>query len=230
MKNIINEKPSYDLHGLRLYSVRFVEDEDVRGKVLLDVGCGYGWFEMNALVRGCFSIVGIELTEQDLTTARDAVKDQRAIFETGDATKLQFEDGIFDTVVSWEVLEHIPRRAEQSMFHEVSRVLRNGGCFYLSTPHRSIFSNMFDPAWWIAGHRHYRVDQIKEFAQRAGFEVEYCEVRGGWWELLWNNNLYVSKWLLRRPPMFAALIKRLTDREYDRADGFTNIFIKMRKR
>jgi SAM-dependent methyltransferase len=230
LKNIINEKPSHDLHGRLLYSVQFVDNADIRSKELLDIGCGYGWFEMNALVRGCLSIVGIEQTEQDLSTAKDAVQDNRVIFKTGDATNLQFEDGVFDTVVSWEVLEHIPRHAEQSMFHEASRVLRKGGCFYLSTPHRSLISNAFDPAWWIANHRHYTLNEVKSFAQLAGFEIECCEVRGAWWELVGINNLYVSKWLFRRPPIFAAAVNRLTDREYARPDGFTNIFLKLRKR
>ena len=115
------------------------------------------------------------------------------------------------------------------MFNEVNRVLQKGGCFYLSTPHRSVWSNMLDPAWWLIGHRHYGVDDVEHFARRAGFEIERCEIRGGMWELIGMNNLYISKWILRRPPMFAAAMNKKLDREFDRDSGFTNIFLKLRK-
>jgi SAM-dependent methyltransferase len=51
----------------------------------------------------------------------------------GDALSLPFRDGIFDTAIAFEVLEHLPD--PQRFFAEVARVLAPGGCLLLTTPH-----------------------------------------------------------------------------------------------
>ena len=61
--------------------------------------------------------------------------DERVEFRVASATDLPFEDASFDTVVCWEVLEHLPKTSEQRAFDEIHRVLRPGGTLYLSTPH-----------------------------------------------------------------------------------------------
>ena len=52
MKNILDERPSHDLSGRLLASVQFVEDIDLKDRDVLDIGCGYGWCELNFLGRG----------------------------------------------------------------------------------------------------------------------------------------------------------------------------------
>jgi ubiquinone/menaquinone biosynthesis C-methylase UbiE len=135
MKNLLNEKPNSKLIGRLKFTVKkFIKEKDVVNKKVLDIGCGYGWFELNALKRGVKEIHGIEITDEDLKTVRENIKDLRAKFKKGGALKLPFRDNYFDTVVSWEVIEHIPKNTEDRMFKEVSRVLKKNGIFYLSTP------------------------------------------------------------------------------------------------
>ncbi len=57
-------------------------------------------------------------------------------FLVAGAGDLPFPDGSFDTVVMWEVLEHIPPGTEPQAFAEIARVLRPGGRLHLSTPMR----------------------------------------------------------------------------------------------
>lgn len=52
----------------------------------------------------------------------------------GDAAHLPFPDGSFDTVVTSEVLEHIPTADLPTVVGELSRVLRPGGTVLASTP------------------------------------------------------------------------------------------------
>ena len=40
MKNLIEEKPTNELHGRVKFTVGFVDDKDVKGKEILDIGCG----------------------------------------------------------------------------------------------------------------------------------------------------------------------------------------------
>jgi len=229
MKNIIEEKPTDELHGRSLYNTNFVSDEDLKNKNVLDIGCGFGWFEINAEKRGVKKIIGTELEEKDLETARKYTTSEKIEFKVGSAIKLPFPDNSFDTVVSWEVVEHIPKNTEDKMFKEVTRVLKSGGSFYLSTPYNSFFAKFFDPAWWLIGHRHYSKSKLIRIGEDAGFKIEKTIINGGWWEILGINNLYIAKWIFKRRPFFENFINKKQNLEYKKEDGFTNIFIKYQK-
>jgi SAM-dependent methyltransferase len=229
MKNILNEKPSKELHGRCCFASRFVKNADIKKKKILDIGCGYGWFELNALSRGCRKIVGVELTEKDLKTAKTHILHKNADFKLGSAAELPFESQSFDTVTSWEVLEHVPGEKEKEMFREAARVLKKNGVFYLSTPFDSLISKTLDPAWWLIGHRHYSSQKIAELAEQHGFEVEKIVLKGGVWEIVGANNMYMAKWIFKRKPFLEHAMHRLQDKEYERKNGFTNLFAKLRR-
>jgi len=229
MKNIIDEKPSRDLQGRLLFSSRFVEDADIEGQKVLNIGCGYGWFEIDSVKRGVKSITGIELTDNDLNTALKHVNYDNVNFRVGSAIDLPFADNSYDTIVSWEVLEHIPKQTENKMFSEAYRVLKPGGHFYLSTPYRHFLSNLFDPAYWLIGHRHYSKEQIEHFAQQANFSINNLTFGGGIWELIAINNLYIAKWIFRRKPFFEKYLEKKLNDEYAKETGMTNVFVAMEK-
>ena len=229
MINIAKETPREPLHGRKLYSTFFVGADDINYKDILDIGCGFGWFELHSSKLKCKSVKGIELSATDLSTAKKYLKNIPEIsFLVGSAIKIPFKNSEFDTVVSWEVLEHIPKGAELEMFNEANRVLRAKGAFYLSTPNQNIFACIFDPAWWLIGHRHYSVSQLVKYAQRSGFVIEKIETRGGWWEIAGMLDLYISKWVFHRKPLFGEQVNTKQDTEY-RNTGFTNLFIKLIK-
>lgn len=233
MKNIIDEKPFGELMGRHLKSVTFVHDTDIKDKNILDIGCGYGWCEVAFLKRDPNAITGIEISEKDLETIRKNIIDTRMSLAVSGATKLPFEDESFDTVVSWEVIEHIPKGTELEMFSEVKRVLKKGGSFYLSTPHASFFSSILDPAWWLAGHRHYSEKRLTNYGKNTSLPVERVEIAGGWWSLFSIVNMYVSKWIFRRQSFFNDYFLEKEDSEYNdkgsNKKGFANIFVHFRK-
>ncbi len=229
MRNLMDEKPTADLHGRLRYTAAFVDEGDVRQKHILDIGCGFGWFELNVLARGAASVTGTELTSADLEALRKHLQDPRLRTQTASAVALPFPDHSFDTVVSWEVLEHIPRGTEPRMFAEAARVLKPGGRFYLSTPHAALVSTMADPAWWLIGHRHYSRQRVRALAEGAGLSEERLETRGGVWEVTGLLNLYFSKWVLRRQrPLAAKAWQARVDREYTRP-GFGGLYVKLSK-
>lgn len=228
MKNLLFDKPSELLHGRLLASVNFVDDNDIKNKEVLDVGCGYGWCELNFLKRGVKKISAIEISEDDLLTIRQNVKDERLILKTGSAINLPFSNEAFDTVVSWEVIEHIPKNTEADMFKEAYRVLKPGGHFYLSTPNKSFFANIFDPAWWLIGHRHYSLGELFRFAKDTNFKIVESIIVGGWWSLAAIIDLYVAKWLFRRNRFYNDFLNKKEDKEYSIV-GFTNVFVKFKK-
>jgi SAM-dependent methyltransferase len=225
VRNVVDERPTRDLHGRLSWTRTFVRREDCAGRDLLDVGCGFGWFELVALDQGVRSIVGIEPSEADLATARKHVVDERVAFRVGQALELPFADESFDTVVCWEVLEHLPPDTEQRAFDEFRRVLRPGGALYLSTPHAAPLPTLLDPARWLVAHRHYSRDQVEGFARAAGLEVDQLVLRGRGWEIAHMLNLYVAKWIFRRRPFLEPRFRRRLDREWAR-HGFTTVFVR----
>jgi ubiquinone/menaquinone biosynthesis C-methylase UbiE len=80
----------------RQLSPRFVEFAGISdGERILDVGCGTGSLTRVLLESADVSIVGVDLAEVYLESARQTIRDQRVDFKTGDATSLPFADKNF---------------------------------------------------------------------------------------------------------------------------------------
>ena len=205
----------------QLKKLKIIKENITVKDSLLDVGCGTGFclLEFDVKVKAGID-PSVKLVEQC---------DKSCNCIVGKGEELPFEDNSFDTVVSWEVLEHIPNNKEDSMFKEVFRVLKPNGFFYLSTPNKSVLSNIFDPAWWLINHRHYNKRKLIKVANRNGFSAENITLRGGLWEIIGINNLYIAKWIFRRNPFFEKYISKKQNKEYKK-QGFTNIFCKFRSK
>ena len=229
MRNILDERPTRDLHGAAAFSRDFVGVENLDGKDVLDIGCGFGWFDARGARRRRALGRRPRATEHDLETARRHIDDERVSFLVAGAGDLPFPDGSFDTVVMWEVLEHIPPGTEPQAFAEIARVLRPGGRLHLSTPYASVAGRLTDPAWFLAGHRHYRRERVARLAREAGLEVETIELKGRWCTVLSILNLYLSKWLLRRSPLMQDGVQARVDEEWKRPGGFVHVFLRSRK-
>ncbi|MBA3889591.1 MAG: class I SAM-dependent methyltransferase [Gemmatimonadaceae bacterium] len=230
MKNLLSEHASKyeELHGRCKFSCDYVDSRDITSKEVLDIGCGFGWFEMYALRDSPSCIVGIEPEAKNLQAARESIHDPRAGFQVGSALDLPFQPNSFDTVVCWEVLEHLPVRTEPALFDEVYRVLSPGGSFYLSTPYRSLVGTVSDPAWWLIGHRHYRTEELIALAEGAGLRIQSSTVRGGTFQAIGTLNMYIAKWVFRRKPIFQSFFEVREDAEHQR-EGFMTLFVKMAK-
>lgn len=96
---------------------------DAHGTVL-DVGCGDRWVEP-VLPEDCW-YVGLD----SLSTGRSLYRSNPSVF--GDAGKLPIADESVDTVLMFEVLEHLP--APGAALREIHRCLRPGGKVVLSVP------------------------------------------------------------------------------------------------
>jgi len=216
-------------YGSDIGRVKLVDSDDIRNKNVLDIGCGYGWFETYCLRNGVKKIVGADISAEAIKIARKLVRNRGASFLVTDATLLPFQKNVFHTIFAWELLEHIFHNKEAAFFKEVSRVLKPGGTFYLSTPYDSFFAKFFDPAWLPLGHRHYGETKLRSLGEDVGFTVERIFSAGRWLSILYTLNMYISKWIFRRRPIFHPWLKPLYTKEYERENGFITIFAKYRK-
>ena len=98
---------------------------------VLEVGCGVGFLASHLAREREMNVTGIDLDPDQVARARKESREcDHLRFLEGDATKLPFENGRFDMVLSFDVLHHIPNWTEA--LNEVSRVLRSDGIYVLN--------------------------------------------------------------------------------------------------
>jgi len=108
--------------------------------VVLDVGGGLGLDDLFFAYKGAYSVV-VDLNYKDLKKGKEISKDfklhDKIDYLTADARKLPFVDGAFDVVTSFSAIEHLLYRYEFKVWvQEMTRVLKNGGKFILTTSNR----------------------------------------------------------------------------------------------
>lgn len=114
---------------------RVLEGHDIRGKAVLDIGCGAGGIDV-ALVQthGAGYVTGIDVEDSVLSHARTLVADKGLTDRIGLVKvapgPLPFPPGTFDVVFSKDSIVHIPDK--HALMAEVARVLKPGGWFLAS--------------------------------------------------------------------------------------------------
>ena len=106
-----------------------------RDRRVLDAGCGVAYGSTLLADAGARSVVGVDLAEDVLETVRARVPPNVRL-ERADLRDLPFEDGSFDLVVCFEVIEHITD--QQDVVREFARVLSPEGLLLTSTPNRAV--------------------------------------------------------------------------------------------
>ncbi|HZU28503.1 MAG TPA: methyltransferase domain-containing protein [Bryobacteraceae bacterium] len=108
------------------------------GRRVLDAGCGTGYGSAEIAATAA-SVVGIDIDPQAVQWAAREYPNARCRWAAGSCAGLPFRDGIFDLVVSFEVIEHLP---DQGRFlRECSRVLTFGGLLLVSTPNKTYYTD-----------------------------------------------------------------------------------------
>jgi 2-polyprenyl-6-hydroxyphenyl methylase/3-demethylubiquinone-9 3-methyltransferase len=128
-------KPLHDINPLRL---RFIEaGEGIRGKKILDVGCGGGILAESMASRGAL-VTGIDASPAVLLSARKHLEESGVEVEYLHATAEQIAEERaqgYDMVTCMELLEHVPEPA--SVVEACARLARPGGEVIFSTINRN---------------------------------------------------------------------------------------------
>ncbi len=108
-----------------------------RNKRVLDVACGMGYGSAE-LAKVAARVVGLDVSDEAVNAAREAYPQPNLQFIAAPAQSIPFDDGSFDLVVAFEVIEHLedwPR-----LLAEARRLLAPGGQLIISTPNKEYYA------------------------------------------------------------------------------------------
>ena len=107
---------------------------EVRGKKVLDAGCGGGFYSLCLSKKGA-KVLGIDASEEMIKIAkRKASRNMLdAEFMVGDVSDLKIEDSVYDLVLSTLVLMDVKKL--DNAVSELVRVTRDGGDIIVSVQH-----------------------------------------------------------------------------------------------
>ena len=204
-------------------------------QLLLDMGCGEGRHSIGALLETPANVIGLDLSFEDLNTAKSRLKDfdlsghnTFCTFGVGNIENIPIENASIDAVMCSEVLEHVDSPKES--IQELVRVLKPGGIMALSVPR--YLPELI--CWKLSkeysktpgGHvRIFKHSQLRDLAVNNGLQYQSFHWAHGlhspyWWLqcLFWNTRetSYVIKlyhkllvWDLMKRPLFTRLLEMI---------------------
>jgi SAM-dependent methyltransferase len=168
-----------------LLTIRFDRLGVQPGDMVLDAGAGFGRHAFELARRGA-NVVALDYSADEVVATRGTfgamveageIPVQRYVAAMqGDATRLPFDDGSFDRVITSEVLEHI--QDDVAAIGELVRVLRPGGTFACTVPTwypekiNWLLSDEYHAPKSVGGHvRIYSATELKAKLRTAGLRV-----------------------------------------------------------
>lgn len=129
---------------------------------VLEIGFGEG-YGSNMISEFTKSVIGLDVNEDAVNFAQKKYGTSNCSFQKYDGGELPFEDKRFDSVISYQVIEHIDD--DRSYLQQIHRVLRNGGTFYLTTPNRLHRLEPGQEPWNPFHVREYSPGQLQELLE-----------------------------------------------------------------
>ena len=208
------EGPFWPLHRLNAFRVGYLRnrvasvlgcdpatESPFAGIRVLDIGCGGGILS-ESIARLGGSVVGIDVTEKNLTVARlHAQWSGLAIdYRLADVEQLAATGEVYDLVLNMEVVEHVERRPE--FLAQCGRLVRPGGVLVVATINRTpaaaliaLFGAEVLLRWLPRGtHRYRKLVRPEEITAELGAGFR-CLDRTGVRVNPFNRTFSLTRWL-----------------------------------
>ncbi|MEJ2740565.1 MAG: methyltransferase domain-containing protein [Dehalococcoidia bacterium] len=171
-----------------------IEELDVKGKTILDVGAGTGASSFLLLERGAKKVVCGDISSYMLNICRKKAIEygystDKIDFSRLDAESLPFEDNSFDMVITGMTLGLLPD--QKKAISEMARVVRQGGCVAVGAHGPEHYWEAIDAyfnaitKWYVIGYRMEwwprKEKEIKHMLSAAG--ISKIKVK----RVIWRN-------------------------------------------
>jgi len=173
----LRSRSTYLIYLFHISTYRFALPH-VSNRHVLDFGCGTG-YGTALLAEQAATAIGVDLSAEAIAYARDNYQRHNLDFrviESIERRRLPFKDGQFDTVVSFQVIEHIADT--EAYLSEIARVLKPGGTFVVATPDRSTRLFPFQRPWNRFHIQEFSAAQLLRNLTRHFSQVEMLTMSG----------------------------------------------------
>jgi SAM-dependent methyltransferase len=119
---------SYGSYAVKIRIGKIDETLELKGKRVLDLGCGNGCYTAELARRGAH-VCGVDIQMSHLKAFRQLIPRVQGVGEN-----LPFASGAFDVVTMIEVLEHT--ECDRAVLEESCRILKPGGLLILFVPNK----------------------------------------------------------------------------------------------
>jgi SAM-dependent methyltransferase len=139
------------------------------GAELLELGCGAGIPVARALAERC-RVTGVDISAAQIALARQHVPG--ATFIQADMAALDFPPAVFDAVVGFYSLIHLPRAEHAALLGRIASWLRPGGLL-LATMGAGDAPGNVEPDWLGAPMfwSHFDADTNRALVRQAGLDL-----------------------------------------------------------
>lgn len=116
----------------------------LKGKTVLDIGCGYGWHSKYASDHGARSVLSIDLSERMIKEAKKRNFADNIIYKVCGVEEYEYPKAKYDFVISNLVLHYIADL--DTIFEKVFQTLKPDGIFLFNIEH-PIFTAGVNEDW-----------------------------------------------------------------------------------
>jgi len=203
-KSIFN--PSYLIYRTLIPDIE--STKKYANGIVLDVGSG------SSPYRYVFEPCAAEYITLDIDPKRGRID------IIASAMDLPFRDSSIDTVICFQVVEHLP--SPERFFSEVKRVLKNGGHLICSLPQQ-----------WRLHEKPYDFFRftcygIKQLCNQSGLKLLYVKPNGGAWAMIGQSIINIigrNKWFVPVYLIINIIFSMLDRIWYDPDDTMNYIFV-----
>ena len=117
---------------------------DLKGRRVLDLGCGFGWFCRWARDAGAAQVLSVDVSANMLARARETTPDSAITYQQADLEQLTLAPATYDLVYSSLALHYIADL--DRLLGEVHRALVPAGSLVVSVEH-PIYTAPSAPGW-----------------------------------------------------------------------------------
>jgi len=162
---------------LRHFAAYIYAETFVRGKSILEIGCGTG-YGADYLSQFASNIIAIDISKKCVMYSHTTCKKENVNFLLSSGLHVPLKDDSIDIVLSFQVIEHIESRKVRDFLSDIKRVLKDRGVFIASTPNKKLRLLPFQKPWNPEHRKEYNYKEFKEVLGNFFEEVEVYGLKG----------------------------------------------------
>jgi SAM-dependent methyltransferase len=197
----------------------------IKNKKVLNIGSWTGPYEI-LIYDHVSSMTSTDIEQKALNILKKNLPKVKIV--NAPSHKLPFANASFDIVTFFDVIEHIPIGYELATLWEINRVLKKGGYLFVATVSKNFWSDLLDPAYWLAGHRHYTREQLVRMLDDAGFKEEKSVQVGSFFSSFYALSFYFFKHIFRMKMPHVSWVEKKMEKDIA-SPGYIQIAIRAKK-